>query len=59
MRKYSEEGLLPLASIPNKEGFELIAVRRDGAEARVKVVLSKDGHYTLPGWDALIGWRRV
>lgn len=59
MRKYNEEGLLPLASIPNKEGYELIAVRKDGAEAIVAVVLDKNGHYTLPGWENLIGWRRV
>jgi hypothetical protein len=51
--------LLPLASIPNKEGFELIAVRKDGAEARVAVTVDKDGNYTLPGWKNLAGWRRV
>ncbi len=59
MRHHSEDGLLPLASIPQKEGFQVIAVRRDGAEARVAVYVDADGHYTLPNWKDLVGWRRV
>jgi len=55
----TNKDLLPLASIPNKEGFELIAVRRDGAEAHAVVYVNQDGHYTLPDWKNLIGWRRV
>lgn len=54
-----KDDILPLASIPNKEGFILIAVHRDGAEARVAVYLSADGHFTLPDWKNLVGWRRV
>lgn len=54
-----KDDLLPLASIPNKEGFVLIAVHRDGTEARVAVYLNKDGVYVLPDWYNLVGWRRA
>jgi len=54
-----KDQLLPLASIPNKDGFILIAVRKDGAEARVAVYVDANGHYTLPDWKNLVGWRRA
>ena len=47
----------PLASIPNKEGYELVGVRKDGSEARLTVFIDKDGHYKVPGYSELIGWR--
>lgn len=49
----------PLASIPNKEGFQLVGVRKDGTEALLSVFVDKDGHYTLPGYSELAGWRHL
>lgn len=50
--------LRPLASIPNKEGFTLIGVRRDGAEAELTVYVDEvDGLYKVPGYADLVGWK--
>lgn len=49
--------LRPLASIPNKSGFLIIGVRRDGAEAQLTVYVDKDGFHKVPGYEQLAGWR--
>lgn len=49
--------LRPLASIPNKEGFQLIGVRRDGSEALLVVYMDADGFYRVPGYSDLMGWK--
>lgn len=47
----------PLASIPNKEGFELIGVDRQGKEALLVVYVDVDGFHKVPGYENLIGWK--
>lgn len=49
--------LRPLASIPQKVGFVLIGVRKDGKEAELVVYLDADGFHKVPGYDQLAGWR--
>lgn len=49
----------PLASIPNKEGFVLIGVRRDGSEAELTVYVDEHGNHMVPGYKDLIGWKRA
>ena len=51
-------GIRPLASIPNKEGFVFVGVRRDLSEAQLTVKLV-DGHYTCDCWTELVGWKRA
>lgn len=57
MTTTAQSKLRPLASIPNKAGFLIIGVRRDGAEAELVVYLDDDGFHKVPGYDQLIGWR--
>ena len=47
----------PLASIPNKEGFTLVGVRKDGTEALLSVYMDEGGNFTVPGYADLVGWR--
>lgn len=47
----------PLASIPNKEGFVLVGVRKDGSEAQLTVYVDASGQHTVPGYESLVGWR--
>ena len=49
----------PLASIPNKEGFELVGIRADGSEAQLTVFVDAAGNYQVPGYAELVGWRNV
>lgn len=49
--------LRPLAGIPNKEGFVIVGVRRDGSEAQLVVYIDAAGLHTVPGYVDLIGWR--
>lgn len=50
--------LRPLASIPNKEGFVIIGIRKDGSEAKLTVYVDDaDGQYKVPGYSDLAGWR--
>lgn len=49
----------PLASIPNKEGFVLIGVHKNGSEAQLTVYVDTDGFYRVPGYADLVGWRRA
>lgn len=57
MKTAKQTTLRPLASIPNKAGFLIIGVRKDGAEAELVVYLDADGFHKVPGYDQLIGWR--
>lgn len=57
MTTTAQTKLRPLASIPNKAGFLIIGVRKDGAEAELVVYLDADGFHTVPGYDQLAGWR--
>lgn len=57
MTTTAQTKLRPLASIPQKAGFLIIGVRRDGAEAELVVYLDDDGFHKVPGYDQLIGWR--
>lgn len=47
----------PLASIPHKEGFQIVGVRASGAEAILTVFVDASGNYTVPGYALLVGWR--
>lgn len=49
--------LRPLASIPNKEGFVIIGVHKNGSEAQLTVFVDKDGFHKVPGYADLAGWR--
>lgn len=50
--------LQPLASIPNKDGYCLIGVRKDGTEAVLEVYVDEeDGFHKVPGYKELIGWK--
>lgn len=51
------DAIRPLASIPNKEGFQLLGVRKDGSEAVLVVFVDKDGFHKVPGYSELVGWR--
>lgn len=47
----------PLASIPNKEGFQLVGVHKNGSEALLTVFVDKDGFHKVPGYHDLVGWK--
>lgn len=51
--------LLPLCAIPNRVGYAIIGVRRDGTEVRLVVRLNADNLHTVDGYHDLAGWRRV
>lgn len=53
----ARDALRPLASIPNKEGFVIIGVDRQGREALLTVSMNAGGHYTVPGYSELAGWK--
>ena len=53
----SNAKIRPLASIPNKEGFQLLGVRADGSSAVLVVFVDKDGFHKVPGYESLVGWR--
>ena len=57
MKTAKQTTLQPLASIPNKAGFLIIGVRKDGAEAELTVYVDKDGFHKVPGYEQLVGWR--
>lgn len=57
MKNQRQDAIRPLASIPNKAGFLIIGVRKDGAEARLTVYVDKDGFHKVPGYEQLAGWR--
>lgn len=57
MTTTNQSKLRPLASIPNKAGFLIIGVRKDGAEAELTVYVDKDGFHKVPGYDQLVGWQ--
>ncbi len=57
MKTAKQSALRPLASLPNKEGFVVVGVRRDGAEAQLTVYLDADGFHKVPGFKDLAGWR--
>lgn len=57
MSQVAMQKLRPLASIPQKAGFLIIGVRKDGAEAELTVYVDKDGFHKVPGYDQLAGWR--
>lgn len=47
----------PLASIPQKDGFQIIGVRKDGSEAVLTVFVDEvDGLHKVPGYADLVGW---
>ena len=49
----------PLASIPNKDGAVIVGVHRNGTEARLVVFVDASGHYTVPGYADLVGWKLI
>lgn len=48
--------LLPLAWLPNVEGFRFSGVFRDGTEAECVVKLV-EGCFTVDRFEELVGWR--
>lgn len=53
------DSVRPLSSIPNKEGFVLIGVRKNGTEAQLTVYVDEGGNYVVPGYADLVGWKRA
>lgn len=51
------DAIRPLASIPNKEGFQLIGVHKNGSEALLTVYVDDSGFHKVPGYADLVGWR--
>lgn len=48
----------PLASIPNKEGFQLVGVHKNGSEALLTVFVDPDdGLHKVLDYPNLIGWK--
>jgi len=47
----------PLASIPNKDGFQIVGVHRNGSEALLTVYMNDAGFYVVPGYADLVGWK--
>lgn len=47
----------PLASIPQKEGFVLVGIHKNGSEAELTVFMDDSGFYTVPGYSELTGWK--
>jgi len=45
-----------LALIPNNEGFEFIAVLRDGSEVKTKVFKDNSGLHRFVEFNDTIGW---
>jgi len=45
-----------LALIPNKEGFEFIAVLKDGSEIKTKVLKDNSGLHRFVEFNDTIGW---
>lgn len=54
-----KDDIRPLASIPQKDGYVLIGVRRDGSEAQLTVFVDIDGFHKVPGYADLVGWKLV
>jgi hypothetical protein len=52
------DALRPLASIPNKDGFQIIGVHKNGSEALLTVYVDQaDGQHKVPGYADLVGWK--
>lgn len=49
----------PLASIPNKSGFVLIGVHKNGSEARLEVYVDAAGNHQVPSYADLVGWKMI
>ena len=45
-----------LGLLPNKEGFEFIAVLRDGRKVKTKVVKDDNGLHCFAEFNKTIGW---
>lgn len=45
-----------LSSIPNKEGFEFIAVLKNGGTVKTKVIKDEKGLHSFPEFSNSIGW---
>lgn len=45
-----------IALLPNKEGFEFIAILRDGSKVKTKVVKDNNGLHRFAEFNKTIGW---
>lgn len=45
-----------LGQLPNKEGFEFIAVLKDGNKVNTKVIKDKNGLHRFVEFSNTIGW---
>lgn len=45
-----------LGLLPNKEGFEFIAILKDGNKVKTKVVKDDKGLHSFPEFNKTIGW---
>ena len=45
-----------LALLPNKEGFEFIAILNDGSKVKTKVIKDKNGLHYFEEFSKTIGW---
>ena len=57
MSNYRKDEVRPLASIPNKDGFQVIGVHKNGGEALLTVFVDTDGFHKVPGYADLAGWK--
>lgn len=45
-----------LGLLPNKDGFEFIAILKDGNKVKTKVVKDDKGLHSFPEFNKTIGW---
>lgn len=45
-----------IALLPNKEGFEFIAILKDGSKVKTKVVKDNNGLHRFAEFNKTIGW---
>ena len=45
-----------LALLPNKEGFEFVALLKDGSRVKSKVVKDDNGLHSFAEFNKTIGW---
>lgn len=53
---YSITAPRKLAILPNQEGFEFVAVYKDGTE-KIQKVLKVDGIHTTENFSDLVSWK--
>lgn len=47
---------LPLAWLPNQEGFQFVGVHKDGTTSDCVVIRKENGLHTVENYFSLCGW---